>query len=374
MADTSDPEIEFRDENGHDDINDNGGGDVGANTEEDEINAEEEEVTHQNDTEADQRPIQFDRGDFGGGFPYFHPGQKSLTLKPEPYSGLEDWEEYLSHFELCAELGRWREHDKRLALGASLRGSARTFYLSLPSEDKGNYGRLIQQLGQRFGSTRQHNRWLSKLEMRKRLPGESISKLSDDLRQMSQRAYPKLDVTAQEAIALNQLYKCIPLEMKCKCIDRECTTVSQAVEIIERYEAVMGEPQEKKKMLTVRGISGGSPNNNSYQRQNNNGYQRQNTNMKDANRWNKQQENSQLSKAISELTARLDRMENRPHIQMPYRSKYGQCYICRSTEHFFRECPVFKACQTQVNRQEQGKLEASAIQTTLQGNDNPSTL
>ena len=39
---------------------------------------------------------------------------------------------------------------------------------------------------------------------------------------MAQKAYRKLDTLAQEALALNQRYKSIPLEMKSKCIDKEC--------------------------------------------------------------------------------------------------------------------------------------------------------
>lgn len=45
--------------------------------------------------------------------------------------------------------------------------------------------------------------------MRKRSPGESIAVLGDDIRQMAQRAYYNLDALAQEALALNQLYKVI---------------------------------------------------------------------------------------------------------------------------------------------------------------------
>lgn len=69
--------------------------------------------------------------------------------------------------------------------------------------------------------------------MRKRLPGESNAVLSDDIRQMAQRAYHNLDAPAKEALALNQLYKIIPLEMKCRCMDKDCQTVSEAVDFIE---------------------------------------------------------------------------------------------------------------------------------------------
>jgi hypothetical protein len=78
-----------------------------------------------------------------------------------------------------------------------LRGPTRTFYISLGQGEKRIYAALRQRLGLRFGSTRQQNRWLSRLEMRKRKPGESVAALADALRQMSQRAYVDLDARAQ---------------------------------------------------------------------------------------------------------------------------------------------------------------------------------
>ena len=359
MADTPDPEIEFRDVNNHHLVDDDRGD--GRDIERD-IHDRHNEEPHLNilNRAPPRRYLNFDDGDHPG----FGTGQKRLTLKPEAYSGLEDWEEYLSHFELCAELGHWRGEDKRLALAASLRGSARTFYMSLPLEDKHNYEYLVQQLGQRFGSTRQYNRWLSKLEMRKRLPDESIATLSDDLRQMSQRAYPHLDARAQEAIALNQLYKCVSLEMKCRCIDKECTTVSHAVEIIERYEAVMGEPQEKKKPAQARGVAEDG--------QATRGNFRPTNDYQGRRRWNnRSSETVQLSKAIEDLTSRLNHIEGKPQSSTYPRSR--RCYICNSTDHFFKDCPIFNSCQEHLNRPSGHTTAKTNQQREQQGNDHPSS-
>ncbi|CAG2253803.1 unnamed protein product [Mytilus edulis] len=185
------------------------------------------------------------RGINTDGFRYNNP--HTVSIRPEPYDGGEDWEEYISHFEVCAELGRWRDADKVLALAAALRGPARTFYISLEQTEKRDYGILTQRLGLRFGSTRQQNRWLSRLEMRKRNPGEAIAALADDLRQMAQRAYIDLDARAQEVLALNQLYKSVTPEVKYQCTNQGCRTVAGAVEVIERYEAIIGDGSEKKK-------------------------------------------------------------------------------------------------------------------------------
>lgn len=77
-----------------------------------------------------------------------------VIMKPEPYNGDDDWDEYLSHFQDCAELCRWSDRAKLLFLAASLRRQARTFYVSLTAKDKVSYQTFVNKLNQRFGSTK----------------------------------------------------------------------------------------------------------------------------------------------------------------------------------------------------------------------------
>ena len=114
-------------------------------------------------------------------------------------------------------------------------------------DERNSYRSLVSNLNQRFGSRRHQNRWLARLEMRWREPNKSIAAVGDDIRQMTQRAYFNLDSPAQKALALNQLYKIVSLEMKCRYIDRGCTTVSEAVDVTECYEANMGDNLDRKK-------------------------------------------------------------------------------------------------------------------------------
>lgn len=106
-----------------------------------------------------------------------------------------------------------------MALAACLRGAAKTFYTSLLlAEFRKPYVILVEKIEQRFGSSRQQYWWLSLLEARRRQPSEFNAALADDLRQMSQKVYPKLDALAQEALSIDQLYKSISLEMKSLCM------------------------------------------------------------------------------------------------------------------------------------------------------------
>lgn len=131
----------------------------------------------------------------------------NITVKPEPYGGKDSWEEYISHFEDYAELGRWTDKKKVLFLATSLRDQASPFYMSLSVSERRSHDTHIDELSRRFGNSSHQNKWLSKLETRRRLPGESTAALGDDIHQMTQKAYCNLDDTAQECLALNHLYK-----------------------------------------------------------------------------------------------------------------------------------------------------------------------
>ncbi|CAC5420432.1 ZCCHC9 [Mytilus coruscus] len=216
---------------------------------------------------------------------------------------------------VCAELGRWQHADKVLALAAALRGAARTFYISLEQTEKRDYGILTQRLGLRFGSTRQQNRWLSRLEMRKRNPGESIAALADDLRQMAQRAYIDLDARAQEVLAFSQLYK-------------------RAVEVIERYEAIIGDGSDKKKG-SVRMTT--------------------DTHLGEASKFSQEPPENQFQDRINGLTRRISQLEgtkqnnsnswqnnnNRRPQWGNTNNKQAKCFICESISHLCRYCPFY---------------------------------
>ena len=134
-------------------------------------------------------------------------------------------------------------------LAASLRGQARTFYTSLSQHEESRYSSHVANLNKNLEVPVPkiiYYRGLAKIEMRRRELRESIAAVGDDIRQMAQKPYCNIDSIAQEALALNQLYKVISLEIKCRCIDKDCRTVSEAVDVIERYEAIMGDYSGRK--------------------------------------------------------------------------------------------------------------------------------
>ena len=239
-------------------------------------------------------------------------------LKPDVFNGEEDWDSYFSHFQNCADLGRWSDHDKALTLASCLKGPARTFYLGLREPERRSYCVLVQKLNERFGSSRQQTRYLTKFETRRRLVGETSASYGDDLRLIAQRAYPDLGPEAQDKLALHQFFKTISPELKYRCIDRGCRTVEEAVEIVERYESIIG--IEERKKSNVRAVSTTNPD-------------------------SKCQNQGQISfqEQIEELTKRLKKIESKvtykPKRKAPP-TDYTGCFNCNSLEHYARDCPT----------------------------------
>jgi hypothetical protein len=253
----------------------------------------------------------------------------SIVLKPDPYNGDEDWE----HFEDCVELGQWTDKEMLLTLAASLKGQARVFYTSLPGPEKISYGRLTAALEQRFGSTRQQARWLSKFQARNKLYGESIATFGDDLRLLARKAYGNLEPEAQEILALQQFYKALSVEMRCRIMDRDCKTISEAVEVVERYEELLGDvPHTTKRRDMVRQV--GSEN-DAY--------------------------HDDIQKTLNSIQSRLDKLE-KGQDQNQQKGKRA-CFICQSPDHFYRNCP-HKQTKKAANNKFQAKEDSENGQTS----------
>ncbi|CAC5399328.1 unnamed protein product [Mytilus coruscus] len=311
-----DPEINFRRER---DLDDLGQGDQIHTDDNDDF--DRESILQGHGDEIAQRPKgrdEYQRHDFDDrndrGNHNMQPiGPPKVTLKPEPFSGKDCWEEYLSHFEDCAELGQWGNRTKLLFLAASLRGQARTYYMSLSPDDRRTYQMLTQKLDQRDAQ--------------------------DDIRYLAQKAYYDLDLAAQESLALNQLFKVIPVEMKCRCIDKECQTIADAVDVIERYESILGDGDKKKS--TIRAVE-----------------------SKDIEGHMSEKDYQSNLQALQDRIAKLEQGHGNRDTK---RANTGRCYSCNSPDHFMRNCPHKNNQRARGNSQ--GNQRHNTSFNNNQGND-----
>jgi hypothetical protein len=146
------------------------------------------------------------------------------------------------------------------------------------------------------------------LESRRRNKGESVASFGDDLRQLAQKAYSDLDTRAQERLALNQFYKSLTADMKCRCVDNNCTAVNDAVNVVERYESILG----VQNIAPVRALDVSAP---------------------------QKAETEELKAMIKKLEAKLEKIERscNSSTQQPKNDKL--CFGCNSSGHLWRNCP-----------------------------------
>ncbi|MCG8047156.1 MAG: hypothetical protein N0E48_16255 [Candidatus Thiodiazotropha endolucinida] len=233
---------------------------------------------------------------------------------------------------------------------------------------------------------------------------------------MAQKAYTSLDTTAQEMLALQQFYKAVPLEMRCRIMDRDCTSIREAVDVVERYEVLLNDCPDKKRSIT-RGTDRRTfnRNNQSTERPENSYGNNQSTGRPESSYGNNQStertvnqrnadqclafnnqgrtqnfkqnnqsnqstpfqtgcqssmENEALSigTTLRNLVERLESLErgrNRPYQnRQSFRRQNKTCYICDSPNHFFRKCPKYMAAQAGTTHK----------QEMQQGNGNQSLL
>lgn len=145
-------------------------------------------------------------------------------------------------------------------------------------------------------------------------------------------------------------------------------TVSDAVEVIERYDAILGDTQEKKKS-TVRMV------NETIQE----GIQSTST----ANSYHDTLQT--LTRRISELETKRTSPQDRQLTQSGTTSRFNnkpdrreiRCYLCGNIGHICRNCPIFTKCKEQVNqqgtssrtqKQNENRHTPSRQNTAVQGN------
>jgi hypothetical protein len=144
--------------------------------------------------------------------------------------------------------------------------------------------------------------------------------------------------------------------MKIRCFDRDCHSITDAVGVIERYEALLGEYCDKKKQ-NVRAVS--------Y------------SDSKDANTENRsiipnpvnnQKEESDTNKALQDISFRLERLERDSK-----KSFKRRCYHCNSPSHFIKDCSLLcRNNQHSQDGQRRNQEPPNSKNSSRQGNGKPS--
>ena len=124
----------------------------------------------------------------------------SKTLLPEPFTGSNDFESYITHFELLSQLQKWQrketvngaetEIDERPHYFAlRLQKSAIDFYRTLSEDTRKSYDETVKAFRQHYNEKPVVFR--GRLARRVQQPGEKLTDFLGDLQTLALKAYPQ---------------------------------------------------------------------------------------------------------------------------------------------------------------------------------------
>ena len=128
--------------------------------------------------------------------------RKPVVL-PDKFNGSISWQDYIAHFDLCAELNNWTDAQKANYLAVSLRGSAQELLGDMAPEQRHDYDTLVANLSARFGSQGQTELFRVQLKSRQRKANESLPELAQAVRRLVARAYPQATNRLRDILALD---------------------------------------------------------------------------------------------------------------------------------------------------------------------------
>lgn len=139
-----------------------------------------------------------------------HMNKSYTKLKPQMYDGNEDFEEYLSQFEIIADINQWDYREKSLYLAGSLGGNARAILTELSPLERQDFDSLVNILNIRYGSIERSEMFRARLQTKTRGKDETLSELAQSIRKLTRQAYPTADSSLTNILALDHFIDSIP--------------------------------------------------------------------------------------------------------------------------------------------------------------------
>jgi hypothetical protein len=102
----------------------------------------------------------------------------NVSIRPQSYDGIEDFEEYLAQFQVFVDLHGWDYHTKSLYLASNLTGKARTALSKLSAAQMWDLDSLVRVSSMRFGSVEPFEMYCTRLKSKVNGPNESLSEMA----------------------------------------------------------------------------------------------------------------------------------------------------------------------------------------------------
>jgi len=131
---------------------------------------------------------------------------KPIVL-PDTFDGSKCWDDWISHFENVADVNEWDDGAKLKWMKVRLVGRAQKSFQHLGEEARGEYARAKRALRERFEPQSKQSLYRAEMETRRKKREEGWADFAEDLRVLSEKAYPGLQSQARECLAVNAYLK-----------------------------------------------------------------------------------------------------------------------------------------------------------------------
>ncbi|CAC5406136.1 unnamed protein product [Mytilus coruscus] len=177
----------------------------------------------------------------------------SCKIKSQIFDGSDDLEEYLTQFNLLAELNDWDLKTKALLLASSLSGSARAILNEITDEERHDFECLVNALKNRFGSMNRSEVFRAELQTRVRLKNETLPELAQAIKKLTRRAYPDTTALNMDKLPLDYFIDAIPeTDIRLRLREVGPTSINEAENIAVRLEALrIADRQKGRNVCTV---------------------------------------------------------------------------------------------------------------------------
>lgn len=173
-------------------------------------------------------------------------------IKPQIYDGSDDLEEYLTQFNLLAELNNWGPKPKALLLASSLSGGARAILSEMTEAERRDYDCLVSMLKNRFGSVNRSEVFRAELQTRVKQRNETLPELAQAIKKLTRHAYPGSSPIVRDTLAIDYFIDAIPeTEIRLRLREVGPKTIGEAENIAVRLEALRIADRQKGRSVRV---------------------------------------------------------------------------------------------------------------------------
>ena len=279
----------------------------------------------------------------------------STKIKPATFDGSGNWLDYKAHFEVCTELNGWTQHEKGMYLAVSLRGQAQGVFGNIANKSH-DYTELIKVLEERFAPPNQTELYRVQLRERKQKASETLSELGEDIRRLSNLAYPTAPSDVRETLVKEQFIDAlVSSDMRLRIKQARPENLNDAVRHAVELEAFN---RAERKHLESQG------------------YMRSATERQPEQKSNVEEELKSFQKMVFDLQNSFEGWKQQKQRDSYHSGNYRadnvkhpkrKCYLCGSDKHLKFRCPKNSANKNNAFRtsEEKSGHQAKYVQDSV---------